>query len=164
MMSSTESFLSQSVSHTEALGRCLGGVLRPGDVICLSGQLGSGKTSLTRGIAQGWGAAQAATSPTFTLINSYTRQLDELRLYHVDAYRLNSELDAVTTGIEELFDEQAVIVIEWPERLESLLPQDRLWIDLTYQDTKSRRLQALAQGEHSESLLTQLKQCFETLS
>src|SRR5687767_4578803 len=96
---------SDSPADTERLGERLGALLDAGDLLCLSGTLGAGKTRLVRGLARGWGAQEHATSPTFTLVNEYTRPNDEgLRFYHVDCYRMESIVDAISTGIEDLFD------------------------------------------------------------
>jgi tRNA threonylcarbamoyladenosine biosynthesis protein TsaE len=99
-------------------------------VICLSGDLGAGKTALTSGIGKGWGAREPVNSPTFVFVHEHRRLKDNLRLFHVDCYRLSSLEDAETVGIEEILAGDDVVVIEWPERIETLLPVERLWITL----------------------------------
>lgn len=144
-----------SPEQTEQLGYRLGKLLQPGDLLLLSGTLGAGKTCLTRGLAQGWGAQQQPTSPTFTLINEYDRPavgLDE-RFYHVDCYRLSGSEDALTTGIQDLFGQQGVLVIEWPERIEKLIPEDYMWIEIEQGDEDARRFTVYACGERARKLL-----------
>ena len=117
-----------SVDETLRLGETLGRLLRSGDVLCLSGELGAGKTTLTRGMARAWGARENATSPTFPLVNEYTRTSDTQRFYHMDGYRLSGAVEAQTTAFEDILDAPGVVVIEWPERIVGILPDDRLWM------------------------------------
>ncbi len=135
----TLEFVSRSADQTVRLGYRLGELIRPGDVICLSGVLGAGKTAFARGLGQGWGAIPPVTSPTFTLVHEHTRQADDLRLYHVDSYRLAGPDDGLTFGLEELFLDENPLLIEWPERVAGLLPAARLWITF-YFDEGDRRL------------------------
>jgi tRNA threonylcarbamoyladenosine biosynthesis protein TsaE len=114
---------------TYELGSRVGARLTPGDVVCLSGNLGAGKTTLARGAIAAWtGAAQEAPSPTYTLVETYAGPRGEL--WHVDLYRLKRAADAWELGLEDAFV-SAACVIEWPERLEGLLPRDRLEIALS---------------------------------
>lgn len=110
--------------HTELVGEKIGRNLTPGDKVLLYGQLGAGKTALTRGIARGWGSTIAATSPTFSLINRYENPGKVYFLYHVDAYRLSGVPDAISTGIEDIINDTDCAVIEWPEKIVTLLSQD----------------------------------------
>lgn len=154
-------FVSSSVEQTVRLGVRLGELLQEGDVLCLSGELGAGKTALARGIGRGWGSSLRVTSPTFTLINEYPRARDGVILYHVDCYRLepvstNGETEAgqwVTTGLEDLLYGGATLMIEWPERVLSHLPADRLWITLRYVNETRRGLRLTAEGVRSLALL-----------
>ncbi|MBN1427553.1 MAG: tRNA (adenosine(37)-N6)-threonylcarbamoyltransferase complex ATPase subunit type 1 TsaE [Anaerolineae bacterium] len=139
-------------AETEHLGELLGARLKGGDVVCLSGTLGAGKTCLVRGLARGWGAVEHPTSPTFTLINEYRQTQGSQRFYHVDCYRLSGMVDAWTTGLEELFNPVDVIVIEWPERILDLLPPDRLWIDICDLGNTSRRFTLAASGHRAQLL------------
>lgn len=141
-----------SVEETEQLGARLGALLQPGDVLCLSGPLGAGKTALARGLARGWGAQERATSPTFTLINEYRRAGGGPRFYHMDAYRLAGAADAATTGVEDMLDSGGVLVIEWPERIAPILPPDCLWITLDPTDENSRTLTLSAPGAAADRL------------
>ena len=116
---------------TLALGRRIGAELTRGDIVCLSGNLGAGKTTLARGAVEAWtGEAQDAPSPTFTLVQTYEGEKGEL--WHVDLYRLKRPEDAWELGLEDAFA-GAACLIEWPERLEGQLPRDRLDIALAPQ-------------------------------
>lgn len=113
---------------TAAFGRRVGAAIRVGDVICLSGALGAGKTTLARGAIAAWtGAEEEAPSPTFTLVQTYDGAKGEL--WHVDLYRLRGEEEVFELGLEEAF-ETAACLVEWPERLGGALPRDRLDIAL----------------------------------
>ena len=108
-------------AETEALGCRLAGVLPPGAVLTLYGDLGAGKTVLARGIARGLGISEPVTSPTFTIVQEY-RAPDDRWLYHLDLYRIRDDIDALAFGIEEyLFNPAAITVVEWPERIPGLL-------------------------------------------
>ncbi len=114
---------------TRALGARLGAALTPGDVVCLSGGLGAGKTTLARGAIAVWTGSDAeAPSPTYTLVQTYEGAKGAL--WHVDLYRLKQPEDAFELGLEEAF-EDAASLIEWPERLGRALPANRLDLELT---------------------------------
>lgn len=108
--------LTHSSEETIREGREIGARLKAPVLILLSGDLGAGKTTLTKGIAAGLGAAREddVTSPTFTLIHKYE---GSTRVYHVDLYRIEDLHDLETLGLEDIFSEQAVIIVEWPDRL-----------------------------------------------
>ena len=114
-------YVANSEEEMIALGESLAGQLSPGARVYLSGDLGAGKTTLTKGIAKGLSAAQPdeVSSPTFTLIHEYG---DPPRLYHIDLYRLDKPSQLASLGLEEIFDSEAVVVIEWPEKFASQLP------------------------------------------
>lgn len=105
-----------SSEETIQLGREIGRGLTPPALILLSGDLGAGKTTLTKGIASGMGAAgeDEVTSPTFTLVHKYD---GKSRVYHVDLYRIADSHDLETLGLEDVFNEKAVMIVEWPEKL-----------------------------------------------
>ena len=130
---------SQSAQETAEFGRRLAGVLQPGDVIALTGELGTGKTCLTKGIALGLGITQEVTSPTFTLIHEYRG--GRLLLYHVDLYRLNSAEEVLGIGIEDYLRPEGVTVIEWAEKVEALLPANARRIRLEVTGESSRRIE-----------------------
>lgn len=121
------------------LGRTLAaGWPRP-CVVLLIGQLGAGKTTLAKGIAEGLGSARAddVSSPTFPLIHEYG---DEGDLYHIDLYRLDTVAEVETLGLDELFARQAVVLLEWAERFPSLLPEERIEIRIEAGDDERRTL------------------------
>ncbi len=154
----TLDFISNSVEQTLRLGVRLGELLQPGDLVCLSGELGSGKTVVARGAGRGWGTAVRVTSPTFTLVNAYPRSVDGRILYHVDCYRLETQADAITTGLEDILAGDGALMIEWPERIESMLSDDRFTISLAYESETRRRLRFQARGERSTQLFEAFKQ------
>ncbi len=153
----TLDFVSTSPAQTERLGIRLGELLEPRDIICLSGELGAGKTTLARGIGRGWGTPLRVTSPTYVLVNEYPRPRDGATLYHIDCYRLERAADIDTLGLEDLFDSDATVMIEWPEHILALLPDDRLWIALSYDNLTRRRLRLNAGGPRTTNLLADFR-------
>lgn len=147
---------SNSVDETIRTGMHLGELLAPGDVICLSGDLGAGKTALARGIAAGWRALEAVTSPTFTLIHEHHRD-DGHMLFHVDCYRLHGETDAWTIGLEDLLYGDGIVVIEWPENIAAALPKNRLWIAIALTGDTERVFTLTATGPRYQGLLDTLR-------
>jgi tRNA threonylcarbamoyladenosine biosynthesis protein TsaE len=144
---------SGSPDQTIQFGIRLGQLLASGDTICLSGDLGAGKTAFTRGIGKGWGALETVNSPTFVFVHEHHRQGDDLRLYHIDCYRLESLDDAATIGLEDLLAGDNIAVIEWPERIEAILPVERLWITLNPDGDTTRQLALEPMGARYETLL-----------
>src|SRR5512138_1251525 len=128
----TMDFFSRSPEQTRRIGKRLGGALQAGDLICLQGDLGAGKTTFVQGIAQGWGSLDSVSSPTFILVNIY-RHADGSQLFHMDAYRLDSTPEAEELDLDSMLAEGALI-IEWPERMDGLVPAERLWIHLEHMD------------------------------
>ena len=122
------SFETASEEETIELGRRIARDLPRRAVVLLIGNLGAGKTTLAKGIAAGLGAAEPeeVSSPTFTLIHEY----GEGRVYHIDLYRLDTPAQVATLGLEEIFDREAIVLIEWGERFPELLPPDRIEIRL----------------------------------
>ncbi|QSR84130.1 tRNA (adenosine(37)-N6)-threonylcarbamoyltransferase complex ATPase subunit type 1 TsaE [Methylacidimicrobium sp. B4] len=120
------SIISASPEETERFGRRLGEGASPRSVFALYGELGAGKSTLARGLAHGIGAREPVTSPTFTLVQEY--RSGRLPLVHVDLYRLEGPQEAEALHLEEFWNEPAVVVIEWPEKMEELLPpQTERW-------------------------------------
>lgn len=117
----------RSAEETVELGRKIGTVLKPNDVIALIGDLGAGKTTIIQGIAAGLGVKDYVTSPTFVIINEYEGRLP---FYHVDLYRLDEGLEIDDLGIEEYFSRGGVCVIEWAERLGKMLPKNSEKIEI----------------------------------
>jgi len=154
----TLEFMSRSPDQTQRLGARLGVLLKGGDVICLEGSLGSGKTCLAQGIGRGWGIGQTLISPTFVLVREYTRPEDKVKLHHIDLYRVSDEAEALTLGIEELLgDGQAICVIEWAERARRLIPEEHVWIELAFTDPTHRTLYFAAQGKRHKALLQEFR-------
>lgn len=119
----------------------------PNMIICLDGELGSGKTVFTKGIANALGIKESITSPTFTIIKEYD---GELPLYHMDLYRLNGSIDGL--GIEEYFTKGGVVVIEWAEMIKEILPEERLDIKLIVIDENKRLIILTPHGKKYEDL------------
>lgn len=157
-MTNTWTTTTDSEAETEALGALLGGLLQPGDVIALVGELGAGKTCLARGIARGLGVEEPVTSPTFILIAEYVTHQGFV-LFHADCYRLDqASAEAQDIGLDDLMDDDGVYVVEWAERIEPLLPPDHLRITLTpLVDDQQRRLCLQASGARHQELLTRLQ-------
>jgi tRNA threonylcarbamoyladenosine biosynthesis protein TsaE len=124
-----KSFETRSEEETIALGRRIASGLPQRVIVLLIGNLGAGKTTLAKGIISGLGAAEPeeVASPTFTLIHEYGNG----RVYHVDLYRLDTPAQVATLGLEEIFDRNAVVLIEWGEKFRELMPAHRIEIALS---------------------------------
>jgi tRNA threonylcarbamoyladenosine biosynthesis protein TsaE len=132
-----------SVEGTVALGRQLAEHLRPGDIVALYGNLGAGKTHLVKGIARALGVEEAAvSSPTFTIVQEYA---GEVPIYHIDAYRVETPDEFYELGYEDYFYGDGLCLIEWPGRVEALLPDDALRLRLTHQGGDWRRIEYIAE-------------------
>ncbi len=151
----TLEFFSRSPEQTRRIGMRLGDLLEPGDLVCLQGELGAGKTTLVQGLAQGWGSLDRVSSPTFVLVNEYRRP-DGSRLFHMDAYRLESAAEAAELDVDWMLAEGA-LVVEWPERVSSVLPDQALRITLEPVAEEQRQMRFYAQGPRYDRLLTQLQ-------
>jgi tRNA threonylcarbamoyladenosine biosynthesis protein TsaE len=135
---------------TENLGRKLAFILKPGDVVALTGELGAGKTCLVRGVARGLGLEEGiVASPSFSLINEYPA---EFPVYHIDCYRLHLKEAIDELGLEEYFEGRGLCLIEWAERLDSL-PDERLDLFLEILDENRRRIRLEGHGSLEERLL-----------
>ena len=149
-------FISHAPEQTVRLGVRLGERLAAGGVLCLSGELGSGKTTFASGLGRGWGALEAVTSPTFVLVNEY-RRADGQRLWHLDCYRLRSGAEAVAFGFDDLLGGQGVMLIEWPEHIREVLPPERLQLSLRWVDAEKRGFRMEALGARYETLLKEFR-------
>ncbi len=140
-----------------ALGRRLGELLFPGAVVALMGQLGAGKTFLTRAIAEGLHVADSrmVSSPTFVLIQEYPARLS---IYHFDAYRLGSETEFADLGSAEFFEGDGVSIVEWADRVPGCLPPERLDVVITVTGPEARNVQLTARGPSYELLLKRLEE------
>jgi tRNA threonylcarbamoyladenosine biosynthesis protein TsaE len=127
---------SESEERTIALGMAIGAALSPGDVVCLDGELGTGKTVLVRGMVRGRGYEGAVRSPTFTVIHTYP----QARLCHVDAYRLAGGDELLDTGIDDYLDGSWVCAVEWAERVRSALPEKALAVKLVFGEAENDRM------------------------
>ncbi|MEA5077166.1 MAG: tRNA (adenosine(37)-N6)-threonylcarbamoyltransferase complex ATPase subunit type 1 TsaE [Anaerolineaceae bacterium] len=148
-------FLSRAPEQTRRVGFRLGSMLKPGDVLALHGDLGAGKTTFVQGIAQGWGATDEVSSPTFVLVNVYRRP-DGTLLHHMDAYRIQSALEAEDLDLDEMMRSGALLV-EWAERIQSALPQEHLEVQLAYVNDEQRSLAFYPHGKRYEALAGELK-------
>ena len=149
--SHTLKILSHSPEQTRRIGIQLGKSLQTGDAICLQGDLGAGKTTFVQGIAQGWGSLDSVSSPTFILVNEYHRN-DESRLFHMDAYRIDSTLEAEQLDLDWMLARGALL-IEWPERMPGLIPEENLWITLDHIAETERDLKFTAAGKRHRELI-----------
>ncbi|MEO6397283.1 MAG: tRNA (adenosine(37)-N6)-threonylcarbamoyltransferase complex ATPase subunit type 1 TsaE [Tepidiformaceae bacterium] len=139
-----------SEEETRALGERLGKLLRKGDIVLLSGDLGTGKTCLTQGIGRGLECTSAVNSPSFVLMNEYEGRET---LFHVDLYRIEDVEDLDELGLWD-YAERGVLVIEWPERGAELLPGDGVVVELRYGDMeRQRRLRFLPRGERGAEIV-----------
>ena len=130
--------LSTSIKETIQFGRDFAAQLKVGDVVCLEGDLGAGKTHFVKGIASHFGVKEdAVNSPTFTLINEYS---GETPIFHFDCYRLNSEQEALEIGAEEYLFGDGISVIEWPQKIGNLLPSDSVWVSITHKNEREREI------------------------
>lgn len=151
--------ITHSAKQTRLVGERLGRLLKGGDVVCLEGALGTGKTCLTQGIGAGMGVQGVIHSPTFVLINEHAPQGSGPYLYHVDLYRIQDYMDALALGIEDYIYGNGVTVIEWAERAQDIMPEERLWITLYYLDYESkRRIKFEASGKEYMQILLSLKE------
>ena len=148
---------SHSPEQTRRVGIRLGSLLQVGDIICLEGDLGSGKTTLVQGIAQGWGSANKVTSPTYVIVNEYVRPGGNT-LFHCDAYRLQPEnpLDSAIIDLDRVLS-GGVLVIEWAERMKTSLPKENLWIQMDWINPDQRHLILTPHGHRYESILIKLQ-------
>ena len=121
----------RTADETREVGRTIAILLQPRDTVVLTGDLGAGKTTLVQGIGEGLGVHEHVASPTFTLIREYSGRLD---VVHADVYRLERVQDVIDLGLDEVGPPERVLVIEWGDAVEDLLPADRLRIELTLPD------------------------------
>lgn len=147
----TIDLVSHSSLHTERIGERLARLARPGDVLALWGELGAGKTQLTKGVAGGLGLdAAEVSSPTFVILHEHYG--GRMPLFHLDLYRLEGQ-DLGTTGWEETLDSGGITVIEWPDRASASLPADRVDIHLEHIADTKRRVVISATGPRSLELV-----------
>jgi tRNA threonylcarbamoyladenosine biosynthesis protein TsaE len=152
-MSPDFTYQSQHADATLAVGRWLGELCQPGDVILLEGTLGAGKTCLTQGIVRGLGSDEYAASPTFVLV----RQIEaRLTLYHADLYRLDSVPEIIDLGLDEYFYGHGLTVVEWADRGYGALPAENLTVQISITGDDARTLVFKAHGTRHRELLAAL--------
>lgn len=134
--------ISESSKDTNRLAERIAASVKPGQVIALKGDLGSGKTTFTKGVAKTLGIKQHITSPTFLIVKTYDVPQEKIKkLYHLDLYRLQSEKEIEEIGITEILrDPHGIVIIEWAERMGTLLPKDRIDIEFEYIDENKRKI------------------------
>jgi tRNA threonylcarbamoyladenosine biosynthesis protein TsaE len=139
-------------AETIRIGKHIGRLLLPGDVVALVGELGTGKTQFVKGLAAGVGIGTSAdiSSPSFTLINEYGGKVP---LYHIDLFRLKSEREAGGLGLEEYFRGGGITVVEWADKIPSFLPPEMLWLQIRYTGERARSFEITAKGKRYEEIL-----------
>lgn len=152
--------IAHSPQETNTLGVRIGRIVVPGTIIALTGDLGSGKTAFTQGLAQGLDVPDHyyITSPSYTLINEYP---GKHLFFHIDLYRIDNLSDLEEIGLYEIIDGKGVVAIEWADKLGDEILLNHLAIYFEILDQDSRRIQMTARGAHEVHLVTQLKQIYE---
>jgi len=147
---------SHSPEQTQLLGSLLAKLAQSGDIFLLTGELGTGKTCLTQGIAQGLGIKEYAFSPSFVIIREYHGRLP---LYHIDFYRLDNIDEIADLGLEEYFYGKGVCVIEWAEKGLPIMPQENLFVTLNYVPgyETERTISLSPEGKRYSELISRLK-------
>ncbi len=155
----TLEFISRSPEQTMRLGARLGRYLDGGEIVALEGGLGAGKTVFAQGVGMGWGSASRLVSPTYVLVRRHQRHQDDLVLYHIDLYRLNSIAEVEMLGLDEILGHpDTVCLVEWPERHHGLFPPEHLWVNLRMLDEYRRSLVFQAHGDHHQGILDEFRQ------
>lgn len=130
--------ISKSVEETIRAGYELGKQLKPGDVVCLNGDLGAGKTHFVKGVASAFGITpEKVSSPTYTLIHEYS---GDIPVYHFDCYRLKHEQEALEIGAEEYFYGEGVCLVEWPKKVEGFIPEEATWVEISHLPDTNRKI------------------------
>lgn len=144
-----------SLEETEKFGMKLGSLLDSGDILCLDGDLGAGKTTMTKSIGIGLGVEEYITSPTFTLVNIYSGRL---AVYHFDVYRLEDPHELYDLGFDEYFYGNGVSIIEWAEKIKAMLPRERIEVYIYRgRDENSRIVEIKGAGEAYERVIEGMK-------
>lgn len=136
-----------SLEQTRRLAECLAAFLTPGMVLCLTGDLGAGKTTFTQALAKAMGVSEPVTSPSFTIVHEY--HSGRVPIYHMDVYRIEDPTELEDFGFDEYFAGTAVVVVEWGERVESMLPESRIHIGLYRCGEETRRVFKLSENTHT---------------
>ena len=140
---------------TKYIGEKLGKLLKPNDVLALTGDLGAGKTMMTQSIARGMGIEDYITSPTFTIVQEYEGRIP---FYHFDVYRIADSEEMYYIGFEDYLRKDGAVVIEWSEIIRNILPDERMQIDIVYAPEGGRYFTLNAYGRRHEELLEEISQ------
>ncbi len=147
-------FESHSDAETQSLGRKIARALRPGDAVALLGPLGAGKTTLVKGLAEGLGVSKDhVASPTFVLVHEYDGRC---AVFHMDWYRLDSLEGLDELSIEEYFNNDSIVIVEWADKAPHVLPHDHLMVNLTHEGEDHRKIHVSANGKRGEEILKAL--------
>lgn len=141
---------SESADETRGLGEALGRLLEAGDLVALSGEMGSGKTVFAQGVALGLDVSEPVNSPTFALVHEYAGRVP---VWHLDTYRVQSRDELIDLSWQDLLAGGGVILVEWPERIRAALPPDHMDVALHYGDGDARVIEIAAHGTRPNSLL-----------
>lgn len=141
----------RSAEETKEVAERLGALLEPNDLLTLEGDLGTGKTTFTKGLGSGLGITRTISSPTFTIVKEYEGRMP---LYHLDVYRLEDSDEDI--GFDEYFEGEGVCVVEWAQYIEDYLPKERLDLHLSYNGEDHRTIQLTPHGERYERLCKEL--------
>lgn len=148
-------FRTKSSDETERIGFKLGSLLKRGSIVLVSGDLGVGKTVLTKGIAKGMGIDDYVTSPTFMIVNEH---MGEIPLYHFDVYRIDDYRELYDIGYEEYFYGDGVCVIEWPEKIMPLIPEENIFIHIYMGDSFDERVVEIdSNGTKYDEVIKEMK-------
>ena len=148
------SITSNSPKNTEEIGAAIAKFLNKGDIISLSGELGTGKTCLIRGIVSALGGGHNVTSASFTLLSRYEASIP---VYHFDAYRLDDPAQALYLGLDDYIFGDGVTIIEWGERISDILPDGCLFIEIEYLDDEDRRITIFSDSKDWQDHLSVLR-------
>ncbi len=133
-----QEFISSSVEETISIGFRFSEHLKPGDVVCLDGDLGAGKTHFVKGVGSYFGVNEdTVSSPTFTLIHEYQGRIP---VYHLDCYRLEDEREALEIGAEEYFYGEGISLVEWPNKIKALIPEEAIWVKISHLPGAKRKI------------------------
>ena len=147
--------VSHSPAQTQRFGARLGELACAGDLFCLEGELGSGKTCFAQGLGRGLGVPGAIHSPTFILANEHRG--GRLPLFHLDVYRMSGAEEAMGIGLDDYISGDGVCVVEWAEKIRDVLPLDRMWIAFRHVDGNKRGVLVQARGTRYQTLLNEFR-------
>lgn len=134
---SNNTFISKSNRETEKFAEEFAKKLNNGNIIAYTGKMGAGKTTFTRGLVKGLGAGNVVSSPTFALVNEYKGRTN---IYHFDMYRVSTWEDLYSTGFFDYLDTNSIIIIEWSENIDNVLPEETIHVDIGYGDSENERI------------------------